>query len=204
MIVTESLKTFVLSHSWSIYLSLRDINTTVSTWPDSSPWCLDCNLLFFFFRSRKQVLDSLPPSALLIILFDFVVPAFQYCGAFAECSNRFAHHTEIQFNTFTVLVVVLGTVCGNAEPSRHFYGVNVCAEKNELPPVLCLLPLNLCFNLLRRILPAGISLTICDDGGRRTLKLDMKLKLRVWITELRNYRRIWIQKKSLTFTKLLI
>ncbi len=35
MIVTESLKTFVLSHSWPIYLSLRDINTTVSTWPET-------------------------------------------------------------------------------------------------------------------------------------------------------------------------
>ncbi len=60
-------------------------------------------------------------------------------------------------------MVILGTVCGNAEPSRCLNSVDVCTEEDKLPPVLCLLSLDLSLDLLCRVFTAGVFLTVCDD-----------------------------------------
>lgn len=87
----------------------------------------------FGFSVLLPILSSAP--ALLVILIDALLPVSPQSGTAADNADSFAHHLIVQRRAFAVAPVVHSAVGIDAEISSGFYGVDICAQKQEFPAV---------------------------------------------------------------------
>src|SRR5699024_8539061 len=121
------------------------------------PSCL-CSLFLF------------PFTAFLVVLVNPALPICAERGAATDGGNCLTQHLIVELRPGAVRVVIDGSVSSDPKVPRRFHRVNVCAEEQELPAILCLLPLDHLLHPVAAVKPARILHSVRGDNKQRMLR----------------------------------
>lgn len=134
------------------------------------PSCL-CSLFLF------------PFTAFLVVLVNPALPICAERGALSDRRDCFTLHFKVELRPSAVRVVIDSPVSSDPKVPRCFHRVNVCAEEQELPVVLCLLPLDHLLHPVAAVKPARILHSVRGDDEQRLCRNVLRANVLVYLSD---------------------